>query len=130
MNNHARTLLLFGAVNGLLYVALSAFAAHGLKNSVSPEQLGWFETAARYQGFHALALLAGGILMQLYVRRSFYISGLMLLLGIIIFSGSLYAMALGAPRWFGAITPIGGVCLIAGWAFMIAGILRAEQNSC
>ena len=127
MNNHARTLLLFGAINGLLYVALSAFAAHGLKSSVSPEQLGWFETAARYQGFHALALLGCGMLMQIYERRSFYLSGLLILLGIIIFSGSLYAMALGAPRWFGAITPIGGVSLIAGWALMIVGLLQEEK---
>lgn len=127
MNNHARTLLQFGAVNGLLYVALSAFAAHGLKNSVSAEQLAWFKTAAGYQGLHALALLAGGILMQLYERRSFYISGMLMLLGIIIFSGSLYAMALGAPRWFGAMTPIGGISLIAGWTFMIAGLLQKKK---
>ncbi len=126
MNNHARTLLLFGAVNGLLYVALSAFAAHGLKSSITAEQLGWFETAARYQGFHALALLASGILMQLYEQRSFYLSGLLILLGIFIFSGSLYAMALGAPRWFGAITPIGGISLLAGWALMIVGLLRQD----
>jgi uncharacterized membrane protein YgdD (TMEM256/DUF423 family) len=128
MNHHVRTLLLFGAVNGLLYVALSAFAAHGLKNTIAPEQLGWFETAASYQGFHALALLASGILMQLYEQRSFYISGLLMLLGIIIFSGSLYAMTLGAPGWFGAITPIGGISFIAGWVFMIAGILRSEHT--
>ncbi len=127
MNNHARTLLLFGAVNGLLYVALSAFAAHGLKSSITAEQLGWFETAARYQGFHALALLASGILMQLYEQRSFYLSGLLILLGIFIFSGSLYAMALGAPRWFGAITPIGGISLLAGWALMIVGLLRQDS---
>ncbi len=63
MNHHTRTLLLLGAINGLLYVALSAFAAHGLKNSVSLEQLAWFKTAAHYQGIHALALLASGILM-------------------------------------------------------------------
>ncbi len=126
MNHHTRTLLLFGAINGLLYVALSAFAAHGLKNSVSLEQLAWFKTAAHYQGIHALALLASGILMQLYERRSFYLSGLLMLLGVIIFSGSLYAMALGAPRWFGAITPIGGVSLIAGWFFMIAGVLQKD----
>lgn len=127
MNHHTRTLLLLGAVNGLLYVALSAFAAHGLKNSVSPEQLSWFETAAQYQGFHALALLFTGILQQLLGRRSFYLSGLFMLLGIIIFSGSLYAMALGAPRWFGAITPIGGLSLIAGWGLMIAGLLRKDS---
>ncbi len=126
MNHHTRTLLLLGAINGLLYVALSAFAAHGLKNSVSLEQLAWFKTAAHYQGIHALALLASGILMQLYERRSFYLSGLLMLLGVIIFSGSLYAMALGAPRWFGAITPIGGVSLIAGWFFMIAGVLQKD----
>lgn len=127
MNNHARTLLLFGAINGMLYVALSAFAAHGLKNSVSPEQLAWFKTAAHYQGIHALALLATGILLQLFERRGFFISGILMLLGILIFSGSLYAMALGAPRWFGAITPIGGVSLIAGWAFMIAGVLQNNK---
>ncbi|MEN8212747.1 MAG: DUF423 domain-containing protein [Pseudomonadota bacterium] len=124
MNSQARLLLLFGAINGLLYVALSAFAAHGLKHTVSPEQLAWFRTAAHYQGIHALALLATGMLLQLFEGRSFYISGLLMLLGIVIFSGSLYAMALGAPRWFGAITPIGGVSLIAGWVLMAAGLLR------
>ncbi|HBH35733.1 MAG TPA: DUF423 domain-containing protein [Gammaproteobacteria bacterium] len=126
MNNQTRFLLLFGAVNGLLYVALSAFAAHALKNSISPEQLAWFKTAAHYQGIHALALLASGILLQLFEKRGFYISGVLMLLGIVIFSGSLYAMALGAPRWFGAITPIGGVSLIAGWTFMIAGLLQKD----
>lgn len=126
MTPRVRTLLLVGAVNGLLYVLLSAFAAHGLKNIASAEQLAWFKTAAHYQGIHALALLATGVLLQQFAKTSFYVSGLLMLLGIVVFSGSLYAMALGAPRWFGAITPIGGVSLIAGWLYMLVGLMRTE----
>jgi uncharacterized membrane protein YgdD (TMEM256/DUF423 family) len=126
MSGRVRTLLLIGAVNGLLYVLLSAFAAHGLRNIASVEQLAWFKTAAHYQGIHALALLATGTLLQQFAKTSFYVSGVLLLLGIVIFSGSLYAMALGAPRWFGAITPIGGISLITGWLFMILGLLQKD----
>lgn len=126
MSGRVRTLLLIGAVNGLLYVLLSAFAAHGLKNIASAEQLAWFRTAAHYQGIHALALLATGILLQQFAKASFYVSGMLMLLGIVIFSGSLYAMALGAPRWFGAITPIGGISLITGWLYMTVGILQKD----
>jgi uncharacterized membrane protein YgdD (TMEM256/DUF423 family) len=126
MSGRARTLLLIGAVNGLLYVLLSAFAAHGLKNIASAEQLAWFKTAAHYQGIHALALLATGTLLQQHAKTSFYVAGMLMLLGIVVFSGSLYAMALGAPRWFGAITPIGGISLIAGWLYMILGLLQKD----
>ncbi len=101
-----------GALSAALAVALGAFGAHGLKKIASAEQLGWWETAARYQLMVALAVVLFGLFrMQ---RPGAPTSGMLLLAGTLIFCGTLYAMALGAPRWFGAITPLGGLCLIAG----------------
>lgn len=99
-----------GALAGLLGVGMGAFGAHGLEGHATPEQIAWWETAARYHLMHALALVAVGMVPG---RSSF--AGWSFALGTLVFSGTLYAMALGAPRWFGAITPIGGVALMVGW---------------
>lgn len=106
--------LLVGAVMGALGVAAGAFGAHGLKERLTPEALGWWDTASRYQLVHALALLATGLLARqrgqpLGAATHLY------LWGTVIFCGTLYVMALGGPRWLGAITPIGGAGFIAGW---------------
>ena len=103
-----------GAVLGAAGVAAGAFGAHGLKERLSPEALGWWETASRYQLVHALALVLTGLLER---QRGLPLAlpALLFLLGTLVFSGTLYAMALGAPRWFGAITPLGGAALIGGW---------------
>jgi len=101
------------AINLAIAVVLGAFGAHGLKSRASVDQLGWWHTATEYFFYHALALLALGILMKLLPELSFEIPAALLQLGIIIFFGSLYLMALGAPRWFGAITPLGGLAMIA-----------------
>lgn len=108
-----------GSLNLALAVALGAFGAHGLKARLTAEQLAWWHTGCNYHFIHALGLLALGILAasrpDLTWSRGI---GGCLLAGILIFSGSLYAMALGAPRWFGAITPIGGLAFIAGWLWL------------
>jgi len=108
-----------GALNMAIAVMLGAFGAHGLKNKVTAEQLAWWHTGVDYHIYHALALVIIGVLMaaqpQLAIPKG---SAWALQVGIIIFSGSLYAMTLGAPRWFGAITPIGGTALIVGWLWL------------
>jgi len=108
-----------GALNMAIAVMLGAFGAHGLKNKVTPEQLAWWHTGVDYHVYHALALLIIGALIaaqpQLAIPKG---SAWALQVGIVIFSGSLYGMTLGAPRWFGAITPIGGTAFIVGWLWL------------
>ncbi len=108
-----------GALNMAIAVMLGAFGAHGLKAKVGAEQLAWWHTGCEYHVYHALALFGIGVLMaaqpQLNLPKS---PAWCLQVGIIIFSGSLYAMTLGAPRWFGAITPIGGMAFIIGWSWL------------
>lgn len=104
------------AINMAIAVALGAFGAHGLKNIANAEQLAWWHTATLYLLVHAVGLLLVGLLIRLnYATQT---SAWLLQIGVIIFAGSLYAMTLGAPRWFGAITPIGGVLMIAGWLWL------------
>jgi uncharacterized membrane protein YgdD (TMEM256/DUF423 family) len=108
-----------GALNMAIAVMLGAFGAHGLKNKVTVEQLAWWHTGVDYHVYHALALLIIGTLIaaqpQLAIPKG---SAWALQVGVVIFSGSLYAMTLGAPRWFGAITPIGGTAFIVGWLWL------------
>jgi uncharacterized membrane protein YgdD (TMEM256/DUF423 family) len=116
-----------GAVFAALAVAAGAFGAHGLRNSLSADQLAAYETAARYQMYHALALLLAA---QLPPRRSPALlrAGCRLFIaGIVLFSGSLYVLALTSRRWFGAITPLGGVAFLAGWACLALGSLRRPE---
>jgi uncharacterized membrane protein YgdD (TMEM256/DUF423 family) len=110
------TWIRLGAILGGLGVIAGAFGAHGLKESMNERSLEVFETAARYQMYHALALLAVGLL-ALHGRSgaSLTLAGWSFLVGTLIFSGTLYALALSGIRWLGAITPIGGVALIVGW---------------
>ena len=105
-----------GAALGALGVLLGAFGAHGLESRVAdPAQLAWWETAARYHLVHAVALL--GVAAHPAKPRA---AGWLFVAGIAIFSGSLYTMGLTGIRWLGAITPIGGLCFIAGWIALAA----------
>lgn len=107
--------LSIAAINMALAVMLGAFGAHGLKHLANPQQLAWWQTGTQYFFYHALGLLAVAILMHVLPRLPLKIPFYCLQSGIIIFCGSLYLMALGLPRWLGAITPIGGVLMIIGW---------------
>lgn len=114
------------AINMAIAVALGAFGAHGLENIVSAQQLEWWHTATLYLFIHALGLLVVGLLIRLkYTTQA---TAWLLQIGIIIFAGSLYAMTLGAPRWFGAITPIGGVLMIVGWLWLAISTFRLENS--
>jgi uncharacterized membrane protein YgdD (TMEM256/DUF423 family) len=113
-----RTFLRLGALSAAIAVAAGAFGAHALRARLAPDLLQVFETAARYQMYHALALLgvawAAGHTEAAGPRRA----GWLFVLGTILFSGSLYLLALTGMRWFGAITPLGGVMWIAGWTIL------------
>ncbi len=119
-------------VLGALGVALGAFGAHGLRTmlasaSDAEQRLAWWETAARYHLFHALACAAGAWAIERSGGvRAARVSSALFVVGVTIFSGTLYAMTLGAPRWLGAITPIGGVSLIAGWIALAISARRAR----
>jgi len=104
-----------GALSALIAVALGAFAAHGLKARLSPELLAVFETGVRYQMYHALALLAVAWACGRWPGPAVVFAGWLFVVGTLIFSGSLYLLSVGAPRWLGAITPVGGLAFIGGW---------------
>ena len=110
-----RTFLFIGALLGGVGVGLGAFGAHGLKGRLSQEMLAVFETGVRYQMYHALALLVLGAMMTRLEGRAVVVAGWSSTAGILIFSGSLYALALSGVTMLGAITPIGGVAFLAGW---------------
>jgi uncharacterized membrane protein YgdD (TMEM256/DUF423 family) len=112
----ARPFSLLGAGFAFLAVAFGAFGAHSLKAIITPDMLTVFETGVRYQMYHALALLAVEWSAYRYPQASFHKAGWLFVAGILLFSGSLYVLALSGVRWLGAITPLGGVCLLAGWA--------------
>lgn len=114
-----------GAAFGAVGVMLGAFGAHGLKARVGPADLAIWETAAKYHLIHALALLAAGWANERWPGAWSLASGWLFTAGIVVFSGTLYAMVLTGQRWLGAITPIGGVCLIAGWCALAVAAFRS-----
>lgn len=124
--NTQRTALLLAAVFGFTGVALGAFAAHGLKEILTPELLVIFETGARYQMVHALALLGVAALPGVVRGRLGITVVVCFAVGIVIFSGSLYALALTDIRRLGAITPIGGVAFLIGWAGLLVAALQKQ----
>ena len=111
------TFLLIGALGGFLGVAAGAFGAHGLRGRLSPEMLAVFETAVRYQMYHVFALLVtAAAIGRLGDARLLVVAGWAFVAGIVLFSGSLYALALTGVSMLGAITPVGGVAFLVGWA--------------
>ena len=117
------------AILGALSVMLGAFAAHGLKQLLSPDNLQIFETAVRYQFYHVFALLAVGILYKEFSGKFMLWAGKLFIAGIIIFSGSLYLLCYvkhnAMPlNWLGAITPFGGASFIAGWVMLFWAVFK------
>jgi uncharacterized membrane protein YgdD (TMEM256/DUF423 family) len=125
MNSDSRSISILGAALAGTGVALGAFGAHSLKTLMSAEALGWWQTAVQYQMWHAIGLLAIGLAPAIPTRGP----ARLLAAGTMIFSGSLYAMALSDARWLGAVTPIGGVLMIAGWAFLAWRLWRLQVSS-
>jgi uncharacterized membrane protein YgdD (TMEM256/DUF423 family) len=131
------TFLRLGAINGFLAVALGAFGAHGLRGKIAPDLLEIYHTGAEYHLTHALALVLVAALLPTAIppegipRRERFIrlSGYLFATGILIFSGSLYALALTGIRVLGAITPIGGVCFLSAWALLVATTLTHSNRN-
>ena len=120
----ARRLAACGAALALLGVALGAFGAHGLEARLSPADLGTFETAVRYQMYHALGLFGVAWLADRTGRALVVRGGWLLVAGTVVFSGSLYILVLIGAGWLGAVTPAGGLMQLAGWLLILVGTLR------
>ena len=113
----ARVAILVGSAAMFVAVALGAFGAHALKTRLTPDMTAVWQTAVQYHAWHALALLVVGVLLlQWPGQRAVEVAGWLFVAGIVLFSGSLYALALTGVRGLGAVTPFGGVAFLAGWA--------------
>ncbi|CAH2713990.1 hypothetical protein BACCIP111895_01144 [Neobacillus rhizosphaerae] len=120
-----KAFIIVGAINAFLAVALGAFGAHGLKDRLDAHYLEIWKTGVTYQMFHATGILIIGILLgKVGVSSLFNWSGWLMLIGIILFSGSLYLLSLTKIGVLGAITPIGGVCFLAAWVLMIVATVK------
>jgi uncharacterized membrane protein YgdD (TMEM256/DUF423 family) len=114
-----QTFLFIAAINGLIVVALGAFGAHALQASLDEYSLGVWETAVQYQMFHTVALLAvQWLIFHGQEDKRLYRAGYAFVAGIVLFSGSLYMLALTGQRWLGMVTPLGGLAFLAGWVLL------------
>ena len=120
----SRNWTFLGAVFGGLAVGAGAFGAHALKAHLSAEALGWWQTGAQYHLVHAVALVLTGLFAPRGRPRAIALAGLAFMSGIVLFSGSLYALALTGARWIGAVTPVGGLLLLVGWIALAASAAR------
>jgi uncharacterized membrane protein YgdD (TMEM256/DUF423 family) len=126
-----QTAALFAA----LAVMLGAFGSHGLRNILDEKELATFDTAVRYQFYHSFALLFTGILFMQFSKRYLRWAGRVFIVGMLIFSGSLYLLSLMRATdkqgfdWLGAITPLGGICFVVGWIFMLIALTKKNQSS-
>ncbi len=123
----SRNYLALGAISAGHGVVLGAFAAHALKTRIEPQALAIFEVAVRYQMYHALALVAIGMLSARHPDRRLDWSGALFVAGTVLFSGSLYLLSLTGVKWLGAITPFGGVAFLAGWGCLTAAALKLRR---
>ena len=122
-----KVILSLAACSAMISVVLGAFAAHGLKSKLSENLLTTFQTGVQYQMYHSLALILLVVLYRQMPQPLIMYSAGFMFAGIILFSGSLYMLALTQIKWFGPITPIGGVCFIIGWALIIAAALKGAN---
>jgi uncharacterized membrane protein YgdD (TMEM256/DUF423 family) len=113
-----RTFFVLGAVLAGLAVAAGAFGAHGLRDRLAPDMLAVFETGARYQMYHALALVACAWAVGRWPGGFAAAAGWCFVVGVLLFSGSLYVLSTTGVRWLGAITPFGGVAFLVGWGLL------------
>jgi len=119
-----RLFVALGALSGLLAVGAGAFGAHALRERLAPDMLAVFETGARYQMYHALALLVAGWAAGRWPGGATLAAGWLFVAGTVVFSGSLYTLVLTGQRWLGAVTPLGGLAFIAGWAALAWAALK------
>ncbi|MGD9169588.1 MAG: DUF423 domain-containing protein [Candidatus Thiodiazotropha sp.] len=120
----ARSFLIIAALSGMLLVMLGAFGAHALEARLLPEQMIWWQKAVHYQGLHTLALFGTGLFALHYPGRALSIAGWLFLAGILLFSGSLYLLALTGVPSLGMVTPFGGTAFIIGWLALVMAVWR------
>jgi uncharacterized membrane protein YgdD (TMEM256/DUF423 family) len=117
-----------GAISAGLAVAAGAFGAHALRARLEPADLATFETGARYQMYHAFAMVAVSWVASRTTSGAANTAGWCFLIGTVLFSGSLYLLTLSGLRWLGAITPLGGLAFLAGWAALASAAMRLDGN--
>lgn len=125
--NMSKAILMTASVLLALAVAIGAFGAHGLKAQLSTDMLLTYKTGVEYHFYHALGLLLIGVLSVMFPSNLLNWSAILLAVGIILFSGSLYILAISGIKWLGAITPFGGLSFIAGWVLLIVAIWKNLQ---
>jgi uncharacterized membrane protein YgdD (TMEM256/DUF423 family) len=121
-----KTLFLLGIFFCALSVIMGAFGAHALKDRLSEYSMSIYDKAVLYQFFHAFAILFVAVLNKVFNTQDFSISGILLIIGILLFSGSLFILAITDIKWLGAITPIGGTLFIIGWLILFIKILKIK----
>ncbi|MCB1647257.1 MAG: DUF423 domain-containing protein [Pseudomonadales bacterium] len=125
-----KALFLFAALSGMTSVILGAFGAHGLRGRLEERLMNAFETGVTYQMSHSLAILLVCVLIQLWGRNwALQYAGLAFTVGILMFSGSLYLLALTGMKWLGPVTPLGGVFFIVGWGLLAWGVWQGAGNA-
>jgi uncharacterized membrane protein YgdD (TMEM256/DUF423 family) len=117
-----RIFFVVGCVSAAIAVTLGAFGAHGLRHRVVPDMLATFEIGVRYQMYHAFALLGVALALARWPTPPIAAAGWLFIAGTLVFSGTLYVLALSGARWLGAITPLGGAAFIAGWLALAWGV--------
>ncbi|MDH5517867.1 MAG: DUF423 domain-containing protein [Gammaproteobacteria bacterium] len=120
----SRNLIMLGSLGGLLSIVLGAFGAHAVKAWLATDLMAVYQTAVSYQMYHSLGLILIGLIYHHHQSRLIKSAGWLMLSGMIIFSGSLYLLSLAGIRWLGMITPVGGICLIIAWLFLLMGISK------
>ncbi|SFN09610.1 Uncharacterized membrane protein YgdD, TMEM256/DUF423 family [Izhakiella capsodis] len=125
----SRAMLIFAAISGFVFVALGAFGAHVLSNILGQDEMAWLRTGLEYQAFHTLAIMGLAAAMLRRANIWFYWSSVFLALGTVLFSGSLYCLALSHLHLWVYFTPIGGICFLIGWALVFVGALRLKKRA-
>ncbi|MBV8033209.1 MAG: DUF423 domain-containing protein [Betaproteobacteria bacterium] len=123
-----RAFFVLGALSAFIAVGLGAFGAHGLRTRLAPEMLAVFEVGVRYQMYHALALVATAWAAGKWPGALALAAGWLFVAGTLAFSGSLYALSLGGPRWLGPVTPLGGLAFLAGWICLASAALLQTRT--
>ena len=121
-----KTYLILGALFALLANGLGAFGAHALKGKISFNYLAAFQTGVQYQFYHSLALLLLALLLFNIKNSWLLAAGMAFILGILLFSGSLYVLSISQTKWVGVVTPFGGISFLVGWTLMLIGVLKAK----
>ena len=124
-----KTFLILGALSAFLAVSLGAFAAHALKEKLPAEMLSVFEVGVRYHLYHSLALFVVAWIGSQFPGANIPVAGWLFVAGIVLFSGSLYAMSLTGSRWLGMVTPVGGLCFLGGWIWIAYGVWKSTMSS-